>query len=505
MNDRRDLELILRSNVPLIVVETTDEARFVDLLRNVIEHQPGSNYRPLFRWSVTDGLQRLDLALEQQTGFREPGEVLSQIRTASKPCVYALLDFHPYLSDPYNVRMLKDIAIDARRTGSVVILVSHAIDIPTEIRSQCAQFQLSLPDATERRMIIENVIEEYREDHSPHQVRIDPQALDLLIQNLAGLTHTDVKRLARNAVFDDGAITANDVPSIMQTKYELLNRDGALSFEYETVELNAVAGFSNVKVWLQQRKTAFDTTDSSPFDPPKGFLLLGVQGCGKSLAAKAAADVFGLPLLRLEFGALFNKFHGETERNLREALDMAERMSPCVLWLDEMEKGLASGNDESGTSRRVLASLLTWMAERQSQVLLVATANDIEALPPELIRKGRFDEIFFVDLPTPRVRAQILEIHLRDRGLDPATMDLPRLTHHTEGFSGAEIEQGIVAALYAAHALKTTPTSSHVLAEFRKTKPLSVLMDHRISSLRSWAKQRTVPADGRPELSCINS
>jgi AAA+ superfamily predicted ATPase len=484
--------------VPIIVVETSDERRFLDLLRDVCEHQPRADYRPQFRWAITDGLQRVDLSLEKEIEHCEPAKVLEIIRQNNQPGIYALLDFHPYLSDPVNVRLLKDIAIDARRTGAVVMLISHAVEIPPELRSFCARFELSLPSAEERRKMIEGLLEEYRVDHPGSRMPVDSQALELLIKNLAGLPHSDAERLARNAVFDDGAITADDVPAVMQAKYELLNHDSVLSYEYETVGFEAIAGFNNVKVWLQQRRTAFSDHAPAELDTPKGLLLLGVQGCGKSLAAKATASAFGLPLLRMDFGALFNKYHGETERNLRDALKMAEVMSPCVLWLDEIEKGLGGQNDETGTSRRVLASLLTWMAERDAPVMLVATANDINTLPAELIRKGRFDEIFFVDLPGPRVRGQILEIHMRDRGLDPAQMDLPRLAHHTDGFSGAEIEQGIVAALYAAHAQRREPEARHLLAEFHKTKPLSVIMAERIAALRSWAAERTVPADTAP-------
>jgi hypothetical protein len=502
MNDRRDLDLVLRSGVPLIVVETTDERRFLELLTDVAAQQPAHGYLPLFRWSITDGLQRVDLALEAQRHTVPPEAVLGQIRAAGKAALYALLDFHPYLDDPVNVRLLKDIAIAAQASGTVVMLISHAIDLPPELRRYSARFELSLPDGPARRAIIDETIAAYRDAHPGARVAVDAKAVDLLVQNLSGLTHADAARLARNAVFQDGAITAEDVPAVMQAKYELLNKGGALSFEYEAVAFDEIAGFRNVKVWLQQRRAAFGATAPPGLDPPKGILLIGVQGCGKSLAAKAAASALGVPLLRLDFGALFDKYHGETERNLRESLKTAEVMSPCVLWLDEIEKGLAGGNDETGTTRRVIASFLTWMAERRAPVMLVATANDIGALPPELVRKGRFDEIFFVDLPTAHARAEILSIHMRARGLDPARMDLPRLIHQTEGFSGAELEQGVVAALYAAHALRKTPDAQHLVAEFRKTKPLSIVMAERIAALRAWAHERTVPADSEPRRAC---
>ena len=239
----------------------------------------------------------------------------------------------------------------------------------------------------------------------------------------------------------------------MQAKYELLNRGGILHYEYDTASFKDVGGLENLKSWLSLRKAAFlNDGNASHLDTPKGILLIGVQGCGKSLAAKATAGVFGLPLLRLDFATLYNKYHGETEKNLRESLKTADVMAPCVLWIDEIEKGLAGSGGETGTTQRVLGSFLTWMAEKNSQVFVVATANDISALPPELIRKGRFDELFFVDLPAAAVREQILDIHLRNREQDPETLDLTTIAAATDGVSGAEIEQAIVSALYAAHA-----------------------------------------------------
>jgi SpoVK/Ycf46/Vps4 family AAA+-type ATPase len=223
-------------------------------------------------------------------------------------------------------------------------------------------------------------------------------------------------------------------------------------------------------------------------------MLIGVQGCGKSLAAKAAAGILGVPLLRFDFGALYNKYHGETERNLRESLRQAEVMSPCVLWIDEMEKGLATDSGDSGLSSRVLGTFLTWMAEKNRSVFVVATANDISALPPELVRKGRFDEIFFVDLPTPQARAKILHIHLSNRGHDTKVFDLPVLVQASEGFSGAEIEQGVVSAMFAASADGIPLATDQLLAEFKRTRPLSVVMHEKIDGLRRWAADRTVPA-----------
>jgi hypothetical protein len=492
MSDRRDLELVLDSGTPMVVIETTDETRLLDLLKAIAVAQPTSAYRPLFRWSITDGLQRLDLELEAQRHNAQPEDVLRHIRAVAKPGVYALLDFHPFLNDPVNVRLLKDIALAG--SGITVLLLGHRVEIPQDLAGLAARFTLRLPDPDERRAIVARCAAEYAEEIG-RQAKVDSAALALLVQNLAGLTHADTERLARNAIRDDGAITASDVASVMKAKYQLLNRGGILSFEYDTARLSDLAGFRNLKHWLEQRASAFGPTPPIGLDRPKGILLLGVQGCGKSLAAKATAGAFGLPLLRLDFGALYNKYHGETERNLRESLNTAEVLSPCVLWLDEIEKGLATGNDDSGTARRVLAGLLTWMAERRTQVFLVATANDVSELPPELIRKGRFDEVFFVDLPPPPSRAEILMLHLRKRGLAPERMRLAELVTLTDGFSGAEIEQAIVSSLYAAHAARQAPDHDHLVAELRKTRPLSVVMAERVMALRDWASGRTVPVE----------
>ncbi len=340
------------------------------------------------------------------------------------------------------------------------------------------------------------VADEWSRENPGARVKVDAKAHDLLIQNLAGLTYGDTERLARNAIYLDGAITRSDLPDVMQAKYKLLNRGGALQFEYDTARFNDVGGLSRLKKWLSQRKAPFRGDErASHLEPPKGILLIGIQGCGKSLAAKATAGIFSVPLLRLDFGSVYDKYHGETERKLRDSLQTADVMSPCVLWIDEIEKGIAGTGGETGTTQRVLGTFLTWMAERKSRVFIVATANDIAALPPELVRKGRFDEIFFVDLPSLKVRASILAIHLTNRGLSLGKFDIEALAKATTGFSGAEIEQAVVAALYTAYASGQTIGTRHVAMEIKQTKPLSIVMQEHVAALRQWADGRTVPCD----------
>jgi SpoVK/Ycf46/Vps4 family AAA+-type ATPase len=491
---RRELEALLKSRVALVVIETRDEPRAIQLLTSLAPRLAATAHTPVFQWTVTDGLRRLDIDLgAAQQHNAEPAAVLKTIRATDKAGVYVLLDFHPFLSDPVHVRLLKDICQDYDRTPRTVVLISHEIALPRELEHLSARFRLAFPDRVERRMIIEKVASDWTRTHHD-KVRTDRKSLELLIENLAGLSTGDTERLARKAIFDDGALLPSDLPAVMQAKYELLNRSGVLAFEYDTTQFADLGGMSRLKEWLKRRRAAFDGSAAN-LEAPKGMLLLGVQGCGKSVAARAAAGIFGVPLLRLDFAAIHNKYIGESERNLRETLSTADVMAPCVLWIDEIEKGVATGDGDSGTSRRLLGTFLTWLAEKKTSVFVVATANDISALPPELVRKGRFDEIFFVDLPDEAVRADILRIHAGKRGVSLIDEQLQRLAAACTGFSGAEIEQAVISAVYAAHATNESVSAAHVLKELQTTRPLSVVMSEKMEELRAWAAERTVPAN----------
>jgi AAA+ superfamily predicted ATPase len=492
VDNGHDLELLIKSRIPLIEIASHEEQRALHLLRGVCCRLG----KPIFKWTITEGLQRLDRPYAAQRYNAKPTDVLGHIKAARQPGVYVLIDFHPYLDEPKHVRLLKDIALAYDQAERTIVLHSHAMELPGELRRLSARFELAMPDQPELQKLVRHVATEWARQHGGRRVRADRQAFELLVQNLSGLTITDAQRLARNVIYDDGAITSSDVPVVMQAKYQLLQKGGVLSFAYDTAQFSDIGGMHRLKRWLEQRQAAFkDRQGLHDLDAPKGILLLGVQGCGKSLAAKAAAGVFGVPLLRLDFGSLFNKYYGETERNLREALKTAEVMAPCVLWMDEIEKGLAPQDTNSGTSRRVLGTLLTWMAEKTKPVFMVATANDISSLPPELVRKGRFDEIFFVDLPTQNTRSVIWTVHLQRRHLSPERFELHQLAAASDGFSGSEIEQAVVSALYAAHAQDQDLTTAHLLEEIKQTRPLSVVMAEQIQGLRAWAATRTVPSD----------
>lgn len=430
MKEVEDLQLIISAGASLLMVDTHDEDGVEALFRRLALRLD----RPLYRWSVATGLMPLDHGSDFPRGpgaaqppgdTREPPAALAWIQQSRVAAVYILLDFHPWLDNPVNRRLLREVARSNTRTPHTLALVGPGIDIPAELRGHAATLKLSLPDAEAIRSIIETEAAEWGR-RQRRRVQAGREVVASLTRNLLGLTEPDVRRLVRTAIYDDGLLTQDDLPEIQRAKYQLMDLGGVLSFEIDTAHFSDVAGLSRLKTWLERRRAVFVAADSPPgLDPPKGILLLGVQGAGKSLAAKAVAGAWEMPLLRLDFATLYNKFYGETERNLRESLATAALMAPCVLWIDEIEKGLAS-DDDGGPSRRVLGTLLTWMAERKAAVFLVATANDIEALPPELLRKGRFDEIFFVDLPSSDVRRVIFEIHLKKRGQDACRPVRPR-------------------------------------------------------------------------------
>ena len=489
MKERNDLELMLRSQVPIISIETLEEPRLLQLLTRLSLHL----HPPLFQWSVTDGIRRLEIDSSPQRTTAEPAEALKHIKAVTQPGYYLLLDFHPYLDDPIHIRLIKEIAQDYENTPRTLILVSHSATIPPEIRHLSARFTLHLPDRGRIRNLIKEEAIKWQQTQK-QKIEVSREAVDQLAGNLLGLTTSDARRLIHHAIQDDGAITKDDLPKVAEAKFQLMGGDGLITFEYDTADFSDVAGLSHLKKWLEHRRSAF-TGKSSSLDRPKGIMLLGVQGCGKSLAAKAVAGHFAIPLLRLDFGILFNKYIGETEKNLRQILQTAEAMSPCVMWIDEIEKGLSQENNDNGTSQRILGTLLTWMAENKSSVFIVATSNNIESLPAELVRKGRLDEIFFVDLPDADTRGAIFDIHLRGRNLAPSAFDLIELMEQSEGFSGAEIEQAIVSALYTARARESQLDQKGLVAELNGTRPLSTIMANKIAALRHWADGRTVAAN----------
>ena len=491
MADTKDLNVLLDAGIPIVGIESPDEQRVLQLLLQFAMQRQLSFYE----WSATKGLRLAGFGARpdaDETDLTDPEEVLRHIAHTPGPGLYVLCDFHPYLDkEPKNIRFLKDIALEHETLKNTVVLVSHRLAIPAEIGRMSANLKLRLPSDDELMGMVRTQAQEWSERNQGKKVRTDNRTLKKLIANLRGTSHADAQVLIRHTIFSDGAITESDIPELNKLKFELMDAEGVLHFEYDTERFSNVAGLTNLKRWLSLRKDAFLEETA---DRPKGVLLLGVQGGGKSLAAKAVAGFWSIPLLRLDFGALYNKFFGESERNLRESLRQAEQMSPCVLWMDEIEKGLATGTGDNATAQRILGTLLTWMAENESAVFIVATSNDISGLPPELMRKGRLDEIFFVDLPDASVRKEIFRIHLAKRELDPEHFDLDELAETAKEFTGAEIEEAIVSARYLASARDSEISQADIRAALQRTYPISVLRAESIHSLRSWAQDRTVPA-----------
>lgn len=491
---RDDVAALIAARTPVVVLETADEDAAVTLVvRSQARAAGGPGGRPVFRWSVTEGLRRLDVELgSAQRHNADATTMLRGVVESGAPATYVLLDLHPWFDDPVVVRLLKDIAQVPAERRSTIVLVSRTVDLPHELEHLAVRVPVAFPSAAERAAIVDETVAGWSAATGafPH---VDPHARDLLVRRLAGLSRSDVARLARGAVVDDGAITHRDVPVVERARFDALAADGVLSYEYATVGPDDVVGLDRVLHWLTLRRPALD--GSAPhLDAPRGVLLLGVQGCGKSLAARAAASILGVPLLRLDLAGVHDKYVGESERRLRDALAAADALAPCVLWVDEIEKAVASSDGDGGSARRVLGTFLTWLADRRSSVFVTATANDISALPPELVRKGRFDELFFVDLPDEPARAALVRLHASRRGLTLRDEDLAPLVAASAGFSGAEIEQGVVAATYAAHAKAVPMDAAAVLAELRATRPLAVVMGERVAALRAWAATRAVPA-----------
>ncbi len=492
MDALRTLEILITSRTPFIAIETLEEDRVEQALERVAQRLN----IPLFVWTMTRGLRRAG-ALEPLYDTKEPLKALRNLSDLPNAGIYLMKDLYRSLGDAAVVRTLQDLARAFSHDRRAIVLTAPRVELPSELATLASLVKLELPTEEDLRALAQEVFGTLSRQHRLGPPP-DPDVLDKIATALRGLTLFEAERALTRAVLDDLTLGPRDIEVIAQMKKEILSRDRVLDCVPQKEGLDDVGGLRGLKAWLEKRRDAL-TPEAKKFgvEAPRGILLLGVQGCGKSLAAKAVAKTWSLPLLRLEPGRLFDKFIGESEKNLDRALATAERMAPCVLMIDEIEKGFASvvsSDSDGGLSRRILGRLLGWMQEREAPVFLVATCNQITALPPELMRKGRFDEIFFIDLPGLDERRQIFAIHLTRRHRDPKSFDLDALAAAAEGFSGAEVEQAVVAALYTAFARRAELTTEDILEEIKATRPLSVTRAEEIDALREWAKGRTVPA-----------
>jgi AAA+ superfamily predicted ATPase len=498
MDSTDDLRLLLASRHPLIVAAMEDESRFMAFVRRAAQLCAF----PVWTWSVTQGLRRDGMTM--QIGTQDPKQALAFIAAVTDAGVFVLNDIHPALADPSVVRGIKEIAL-AAKPGQSIVITGPTAEVPLELEGLALPWSLEPPSKEEVVALVRRVVADLTA--RSFAVAIGELEVTGLVEAVQGLSLPEAERLILRAALADGKLETSDVIGVRNAKAELLESDGVLELiSTDAGDLDDVGGMDNLKKWLAIRGRGFEQgAKEFGLEPPRGVLLTGVPGCGKSLVAKTLARTWGMPLVLLDPGSIYGSFVGESEARLRSALDTVEAMAPVVLWLDEIEKGFAAGtgSGDSGVSQRVLGTFLRWMQERPPGVFLVATSNDVEKLPPELLRRGRFDEIFFVDLPRPDERRSVFELHLRKRRRDPAAFDVDALVRASDGFSGAEIEGAIVGAMYRAYSVSKELRTQDILTELAQTTPLSRTRAEDIGVMRLWAQGRATPAttaeESRPD------
>lgn len=469
-----------------------EEDRAASLLRHVAD----ARGIPFFCWTRSQGLTR-----EGTGGIYDTKELVKALRHVAAARIDALYHFlglgENALADDLTASVLRDAARALeQQVGSIVI--TGEVDSPRLVDGLAADLTLPGPTEEELHLLLARVVVDLNR-RGPVDVDLTAEEKAALLRHLRGLTLMEASKVLTKAILADGRLSADDVKVIVSAKKEVIEREGLLEYYPTDQRLASIADLATLKDWLAKRKAAITQparAASFGLEFPRGVLLLGVPGCGKSLSAKAVAAEWGLPLLKLDPSNLYNKYVGESERNFKRAMQAAERMAPVVLWIDEMEKAFAAGGaEDGGVSQRILGSFLSWLQDRRGDVFVVATANDVQRLPPEFLRKGRFDEIFFVDLPDEGTRGEVFRIHLAGRGQTPASFDLAELAAATAGFSGSEIEGAVVAALYSAFSANRPLATAALLEEVRRTRPLSVTRAEEIAALRVWARERTVSAN----------
>lgn len=514
------LKILIDSSTPIVVIETVEEMRAVRSVRAAC----AALNMAVFEWSIASGLARCgsdgselipDVAMSSYaTGHgsdsnaqaiynsREPAQALGNLEGMTVEAAFILKDFHRHMDDPVVVRRLRDVGQKFSTNRRTLIITAPSIEVPPELASLVEYVELPLPDLQRLRQIIDETSVRMGKTRTLKR-GLDAAGMNAVTDSLRGLTEEEAERALSQAIVTRYGLTPEIVTDVLQAKKELLRRSGMLEFVDCSENMQGVGGLENLKSWLAQRRGAWETSASDfGLDPAKGVIILGVQGCGKSLCTQAVAGEWNLPLVKFDSAAIFDKYIGETEKRIQKVFKVAEGLAPCVLWIDELEKVFAgSGPDsasvDAGVSSRILAAFLSWMQDRKASVFVAATCNNVTALPPELIRKGRFDELFFVDLPNLAERKQILSIQLTCRKRNPDEFDLQSVASAARGFSGAEIGAAVQAALYAAYAAKQPLTTQNLLAAITQTVPLSTTRAEEIQELRMWAQTRAVPASSQ--------
>ena len=523
------LKVLMDSSTPIVVMETVEETRAVRMARAACS----ALNLAAFEWTIGSGLARCGVstvATIEQGAFpaggyragevndfaesakalydsRDPGKMLANLEGISIEAAFILKDLHRHMEDPVVVRRLRDVGQKFATNRRTVILTAPKISIPPELASLVEYLTLPLPDRQRLRQIVDEVLARISKTHTL-QRRLDTAGVDTIADNLRGLTEEEAERAISQALVTRYALCPETVTDVLEAKKALLRRSEMLEFVEVSDTLASVGGLDTLHRFLAQRRGSWEEPARAfGLDPPRGVIILGVQGCGKSMCARAIAGEWKLPLVKFDTAAVYDKYIGETEKRIQKVFQVAEGLAPCVLWIDELEKvfagsGADSASADAGVSSRLLASFLSWMQDRKAPVFVAATCNNVSVLPPELIRKGRFDELFFVDLPNQAERKQIFTIQLSRRKRNPTEFQLDRLAAAARGYSGAEIESVVQTALYTAYSQKQQLGDLHLLEAIQATVPLSTTRAEEIDALREWAAKRAVPAsvpDARAE------
>jgi ATP-dependent 26S proteasome regulatory subunit len=487
-----DLKTLILSFHPVIVIETMEEDRVETLLQAVA----GRVNLPFYEWTITQGLKRYPNA-KGIYGTEKPASLLTTLTDLRHEGIFLLKDFDKHLNEIALARQFREVAQQFSRDRATIVLSGAKISLAPELAALAVYYDLELPTVKELYEFFCAMLKSLRQSHRI-QVQLSVNETQSIIQALSGMTLHQARQAIAYVALVDNKLHAADIQRLLARKAQLLREGGLLEYYAQADNCYELGGFNSLKAWLNRAKVGFSPRARSlNLTPPKGILLVGVQGCGKSLAAKAIAREWNLPLLKLDASRLYDKYIGESEKNFRKAVQLVESMAPAILWIDEIEKGFSNSSDrgaDGGLSQRLFGSLLTWLQEKRQDVFAIATANNIGKLPPELLRKGRFDEIFFVDLPDATARKAIFSIHLSRHKQNPQTFNLDELAIATQGFGGAEIEQVTIAALYRALYLQQSLDTALLLDEISHTIPLSVSRREDIQRLRQWAKQRFVSA-----------
>ncbi len=483
MTFEQELDIYLRARFTLMVLVTLEEERVLQTVKEVCEQ----SQRSCLTWDIAEGFQALTATgRDALPSARDPLTALEQMDKAKGDTLFVLKDFHECWDNaPPVKRKLRSVAQRLKFTKKSIIVTSPSGKIPEELKDEVVVVEFPPPDADELEEVLSRLVE------TPGvKVSLTPLGREKLVQAALGLTSAQAQRVFAKAIVRDGVLDDRDIGLVTDEKKQIIRESEALEFYAVTETPDNVGGLGVLKEWLRLRERAF-TQEARAYGlpAPKGIALIGIPGTGKSLTAKMIGGLWRLPLLLLDMGALFGSLVGESEERTRRALRLAETVSPCVLWIDEMEKGLAHGGLDSGTSTRVFGTILTWMQEKIAPCFVVATANDISSLPPELLRKGRFDEIFFLDLPTLQEREEIFAVHLRKRNRLPQDYDVARLARESEGYVGAEIEQAVIDAMYVGFNEGREITTDDISAALKRQVPLSVSQRETIEALRNWLQE----------------